>query len=103
MSRILFRGGGGVPGPHPRGKLRGLAGGVSRPRPGGVSPQQMATPAGAMHPTEMHSCQLNGGGVSRPTPKGEVVGSGGGGGVSRPTPEGGGSPGPDPGVYSSMH
>ena len=62
---------GGSPGPHPGGKLRGLArgvsrptpSGVSRPRPGGVSqhvlrqtpPQQMATAAGSTHPTGMHS------------------------------------------------
>ena len=46
-------------GPHPRGKLSGLAWGVSRPTPRGVS-----------RPTP--------GGVSRPTPRG----------VSRPTPEG---------------
>ena len=38
--------------------------------------------------------------VSRPTPRGEVVGSGQG--VSRPTPRG--SPGPHPGgVYPSMY
>ena len=70
------QGGGGSPGPHPRGKLRGLAGGVSRSTPGGGgspgpgpgcipicteadSPQQTATAAGGTHPTGMHSCQLN--------------------------------------------
>ena len=61
------------PGPHPGGKLRGLAwvggGGVSRPTPRG----------------EVEVSGL-GGGVSRPTPRGEVEGSGFGGGVSRPTP-----------------
>ena len=41
-------GGGGSPGPHPRGKLRGI-----RSRP---TPPPMATAAGSMHPTGMHSC-----------------------------------------------
>ena len=44
------------PGPYPRGKLRGMAGGVSRLILGGVS---------------QHALQ-----VSRPIPKGEVKGSG---------------------------
>ena len=82
-----FCSGGGSPGLHPRGRLRDLVGGVSRPTPkgrlrglagrgfsrptpggcpgpGGVSqhalrqtpPKQMATAAGSMHPTGMHSC-----------------------------------------------
>ena len=75
--------GGGSPGPHPGGMLRGLAGGVSRPTPRG-------------------DVEGSGWGVSRPTPRGEVGGSGQGGspgphpwGVPRPT-LGGGSPGPHP-------
>ena len=53
------------PGPHPRGKLRGLTWGEGSPGPHrGVSqhalrqtpPQQTATAAGGMHPTGMHSC-----------------------------------------------
>ena len=62
------------PGPHPRGKLRGLAWGVSRPTPRG----------------EVEVSSL--GGVSKPTP----------GGVSRPTP-GGGSPGPHLGGSPGPH
>ena len=42
---------GGSPGPHPRGKLRGLAWGVFRPTAG-----EMATAVDGMHPTGMHSC-----------------------------------------------
>ena len=58
---MLYR----FPGPHPRGKLRGLAGGVSRPTPGGCEsqhalrqtpPHLTATTAGGSHPTGMHSC-----------------------------------------------
>ena len=71
-------GGGGSPGSHPGGKLRGLAWGevVSRPTPGGVSrptprgwgewisqhalrqasPQQMATAVDGTYPTGIHSC-----------------------------------------------
>ena len=56
------------PGPHPGGKLGGLAWGVggSRPTPGGwgvsqdalrqIPPQQTATAVGGTHPTGMHSC-----------------------------------------------
>ena len=61
------------PGPHPGGKLRGLVGegclqahtwgGVSRPTPRGcipacteADPSLVATAAGGMHPTGMHSC-----------------------------------------------
>ena len=64
---------GGSPGPHPGGKLRGLARGVSRPTPGGGSPGPhmggvcipacteadppwTATAPGGTHPTGMHSC-----------------------------------------------
>ena len=55
------------PGPHPGGRLRGLAGrGSPGPHPGRVCipacteadtalPQQTATAAGGMHPTGMHS------------------------------------------------
>ena len=65
------------PGPHPGGKLRGLAGGGSPgPHPRG---KLRVWPGGFSRPTL-------GGGSSRPTP----------GGISRPTP--GGSPGPHPGV-----
>ena len=55
------------PGPYPGGKLRGLARGVSRPTPRGVSQHalgqtpphtHMATAAGGTHPTGMHSCFL---------------------------------------------
>ena len=56
--------GGGSPGPHPGGKLRGLAGGglqahtlggeVSRPTP----PTWTYTAAGGTHPTGMHSCDF---------------------------------------------
>ena len=55
--------------PRPRVEVWGVAGGVSRPTPGGVqegggvsqhalrqTPQQTATAAGGMHPTAMHSC-----------------------------------------------
>ena len=61
---------GGVPGPHPRGKLRGSGRGVYRPTPwgaclprgvpapGGWRPPVMATAAGGTHPTGMHSCLL---------------------------------------------
>ena len=57
--------GGGSPGPHPGGKLRGLAwGGVSRPTPRGVSQHALrqtapiadGSAAGGTHPTGMHSC-----------------------------------------------
>ena len=58
---------GGSPGPHPGGRLRGLAGGVSRPTTRGVS---RPTPRG-----ELGSLAR---GVSRPTPRG----------VSRPTTRG---------------
>ena len=54
------------PSPHPRGKLRGLVWGVSRPTPGGgvsqhalrqtLPPPTMAIAAGGTHPTGMHSC-----------------------------------------------
>ena len=55
--------GGESPGPHPGGRLRGLARGVSRPTPGGCIPacteadpyHLMATAAGGMPPTGMHS------------------------------------------------
>ena len=67
---------GGSPGPHPRGKLRGLAWGVSRDTPwGGCRPIPRASPS----PLPGGSPGPHLGGVSRPTP----------GGVSRPTPEGG--------------
>ena len=71
------------PGPHPRGKFRSLAWGVSRPTPSGVSRPtpgggypgphpggypsmhwgrhplpHTATAAGSTHPTGMHSCFL---------------------------------------------
>ena len=50
-------GGWGSPGPHPKGKLRGIwPGGISRPTPKGEVEGDLA------------------GGVSRPTPKGEVDG-----------------------------
>ena len=67
LSVILFTGGGGCLGPG-LGRLRDLpGGGVSRPRPGGVSqhalrktppphPQQTATAMDGTHPTGMHSC-----------------------------------------------
>ena len=51
--------GGSVPGPHPRGKLRGIR---SRPTPKGEIEGEsgpaplMATAAGSTHPTGMHSC-----------------------------------------------
>ena len=71
------------PGLHPGGKLRGLAGGVSRLTPGGCpGPHPGGCPG--PHP----------GGVSRPTPKGGVQAHTQGvsrpapGGVSRPTPRG---------------
>ena len=73
-----------VSGPTPRGRLRGLAGVVSRSTPGGgelrglaggspgphpggciqhalrqAPPQQTATTAGGTHPTGMHSCFVN--------------------------------------------
>ena len=57
------------PGPHPRGKLREITQGVSRPTPGGVCsrgvpavgrgvwrPPVTATAGGGTHPTGMHSC-----------------------------------------------
>ena len=53
------------PGPHPRGKLRDLARGVSRPTPRGVypimhwgRPPPTATAGGCTYPTGMHSCIL---------------------------------------------
>ena len=59
------------PGPHPRGKLRGIwPGGVSRPTPKGEVERDLA------------------GGVSRPTPKGEVEGGLAGGGSPDPHPGG---------------
>ena len=57
------------PGPHPGGRLRGLAGGSPGPHSGGPHPggspglhpegcipAQTATAAGGTHPTGMHSC-----------------------------------------------
>ena len=74
-------GGGKFPGPHPRGKLKGLVGGSPGPHLGGYpslrwggwspgpgpggcipacteadTPQQTGTAAGGTHPTGMHSC-----------------------------------------------
>ena len=69
------------PGPHPGGRLSGLAGRVSRPTPRG----RLRGLAGGGMGLQAHTW-----GVSRPTPRGEVEGSGWE--VSRPTS--GGSPGP---------
>ena len=63
------------PGPHPGGKLRGLAWGVSRPTPG-VELRGLAWGGLQAHP---------GGCVSRPTPEGPQAHTRG---VSRPTPGG---------------
>ena len=71
MSVILFTG--GSPGPHPGGRLRVWPGGSPGPHP------------------RARLRGLAGGGVSRPTPRGEVEGSGWGG---SPGPHLGGSPGP---------
>ena len=61
------------PGPHPRGSLRGLARGFSRPTPGG-SPDHTQrvsrpTPRGASRPTPGGSPGPHHGGFSRPTPR----------------------------------
>ena len=67
------------PGPHPRGKLRSLAWGVSRTTPkGGVS-----RPTPGVSPGPHWGClQAHAWGISRPTPRG----------TSRPTPRGGSIP-----------
>ena len=49
---------GGVSRPIPRGRLRGLAGGVQFHTQGQNPPQQTATAADGTHPTRMHSCLI---------------------------------------------
>ena len=66
------------PGPHPRGKLRGLAGGGLQAHTQGVS---SPTPEGVSRPTPGRVPAL--GGVSRPTPGGACLGVPAPGGSAR--------------------
>ena len=98
-------GGGGCLGPHPGGKLRGLARGVSRltsrgevegsghgglgPHPGGKLrglPGQFSGQGGFLGPQPGGKLRYLARGVSRPTPRGGLGGLAWG--VSRPTPGG---------------
>ena len=75
------------PGPHPGGKLRGLAwGGFSRQTPRGEVEESGLGGSPGPHPGGKSGPHL-GGGICRPTPRGKLRGLAWG--VSRPTPIGG--------------
>ena len=66
----------GSTGPHPRGKLRGLAGGISRPTPkeevegSGRGGSPGTHPRGKLRGVAVGGLQAHTQGVSRPTPRG---------------------------------